>query len=377
MEQLKTLRNEIDELDKTISGAFTERMKVSAKIGEIKKENGIAVDDPKRENDALYNVLSPVEDSLKPYVKELYKTIFSTSKAYQRELINADSPSVRKIKELDPRDDIDPVATVACQGIEGANSETAVKRLVDVPRISFFKNFDGVFTAVDKGFCKYGVLPIENSASGSVLEVYDLINRHKFFIVKSIKIKIEHCLAVKRDANEKNIAKVLSHPQALKQCSAFIKEAGYEAVESTNTAVSAKTVADGDDRTVACICSVDCAESYGLKIVKRNIENKNDNFTRFILISKDMTVLKGSDRVSIVTSLPHKVGSLSELLNKFSLAGLNLTKIESRPLNSDFEFLFYLEFSGNVFNKKVLSLIAELENGSQYFEFLGSYKETV
>lgn len=147
--------------------------------------------------------------------------------------------------------------------------------------------------------------------------------------------------------------------------------------ESSNTAVSAKIVAESNDISLATICSPECAELYGLKILKRNIQNKSNNYTRFILIAKTPIVLKGSDKVSIVVSLAHKVGSLSELLNKFSLAGLNLTKIESRPQNSDFEFLFYLDFSGDITSEKVLKLLNELEYSSQYFEFLGSYKEVV
>lgn len=379
MADLKELREKIDVLDEKIADTFSERMELCGEIGKRKSEIKKNIDDGKRENEVLYNVLTRTKDELKPYLKELYKTVFSTSKAYQRELSENASVTVNKIKTAleNEKSELEMTATVACQGVEGANSHTAVKRFIQVPSVSFFKTFDGVFTAVDKGFCKYGVLPIENSTAGSVLEVYDLITKHNFYIVKSLKLKIEHCLASVSGATEKSIKKVVSHTQALKQCSEYIKQNSLQEEESSNTGVSAKEVATLGDKSVATICSVECAELYGLKILKRNIQNESNNYTRFILIAKDLTLLKGSDKVSIVTSLAHKVGSLSELLNRFSLAGLNLTKIESRPLNSDFEFLFYLDFSGDITNGKVLNLLSELENGSQYFEFLGSYKEII
>lgn len=379
MADLKELREKIDGLDKSLVDIYSQRMAICSEIGKAKQEIKKNIDDTKREDEVLYNVLTNADDKLKPYVKELYKTVFSTSKAYQREQDESSSTTVEKIKKAlqNEKSELDLTATVACQGVEGANSHTAVKKFIQVPSVSFFKTFDGVFSAVDKGFCKYGVLPIENSTAGSVLEVYDLITKHNFYVVKSLKLKIEHCLASVSGATESSVKKVVSHAQALKQCSEYIKRNSLEAEESANTALSAKEVALSNDKSVATVCSVECAELYGLKILKRNIQNESNNYTRFILIAKDLTLLKGSDKVSIVTSLAHKVGSLSELLNKFSLAGLNLTKIESRPLNSDFEFLFYLDFSGDITNAKVLNLLAELENGSQYFEFLGSYKEII
>lgn len=379
MEELQNLRSKLDEIDKQLTDDYVKRMEICSEIGKVKKQALKNVEDLTREEKVLYNVLSDVKDELKPYVKEVYKTIFSTSKAYQRELSQTEGEFVKKIKQAikNEKSDLEMTATVACQGVEGANSHTAVKKFIQVPSVSFFKNFDGVFSAVDKGFCKYGVLPIENSTAGSVLEVYDLITKHNFYIVKSLKLKIEHCLASVHGAKLQNIKKVSSHTQALRQCSEFIKANKLSEEESSNTGVSAKLVAESNDDTLATICSPECAELYGLKILKRNIQNQSNNYTRFILIAKDPVVLKGSDKVSIVVSLTHKVGSLSELLNKFSLAGLNLTKIESRPQNSDFEFLFYLDFSGDISSEKVLRLLNELEYSSQYFEFLGSYKEII
>ncbi|HBF44713.1 MAG TPA: bifunctional chorismate mutase/prephenate dehydratase [Clostridiales bacterium] len=379
MEELQNLRTKLDKIDKQLTSDYVKRMEVCSEIGKIKKQTSKNVEDISREEKVLYNVLSDVKDELKPYVKEVYKTIFSTSKAYQREVSQTDGEFVKKIKEAikNEKSDLEMTATVACQGVEGANSHTAVKKFIQVPSVSFFKNFDGVFSAVDKGFCKYGVLPIENSTAGSVLEVYDLITKHNFYIVKSLKLKIEHCLASVHGASLESVKKVTSHAQALRQCSEFIKANKLSEEESSNTGVSAKLVAESNDTSLATICSPECAELYGLKILKRNIQNQSNNYTRFILIAKDLIVLKGSDKVSIVVSLAHKVGSLSELLNKFSLAGLNLTKIESRPQNSDFEFLFYLDFSGDITSEKVLRLLNELEYSSQYFEFLGSYKEII
>ena len=269
-------------------------------------------------------------------------------------------------------------ATVACQGVEGAYSGIATEKLFKISNITYFKDFESVFNAVDKGLCEYGILPIENSTAGSVLSVYDLITKHNFYIVKSIKMQISHVFAVKHSTNVNNVKAVYSHEQALNQCSEFINKNKYDRVANENTAVSAKFVAESEREDIGVICSEQCAKIYGLKIVEKGVQNVSNNYTRFICISKNMQVVSGADKISVVTSLENKAGNLNKLLNKFASQGLNLTKLESRPIpNCQFEFMFYFDFEGDLENAGVMNLISELDNSSDKFVFLGCYKEII
>ena len=376
--ELKDIRNNIDKIDDEILNLFIKRMELAGEVAKSKIQTGKAINDNTRENEIIYRLASKTPEEFKYYLKELYSTMFSVSKSYQSTLVNKTSKSVEKInKALLNEDKNLPVsATVACQGVLGANSGVAAKRFIPICDVSYFKNFEGVFTAVDKGLCEYGVLPIENSTAGSVLEVYDLMNKYNFYIARSIRVKISHCLAVLPGATKADVKKVISHQQAINQCANYIKNSKFDAQAVENTAIAAKSVAESNDKTLGALCSKECAEIYGLKILEENVEDNLNNYTRFILISQELNVYEGSDRISIMTSAPHESGSLSKILARFSALRLNLTKIESRPiLGSDFEFMFYFDFEGNVQDKGVINLIAEMENSSLIFNFLGDYKE--
>ena len=380
MSDLIDLRNKIDSIDDEILDLFIKRMGLSLEVVKAKNQTGKQVTDTKREDEILYRLASKTPNELKIYLKELYSTMFSVSKAYQYTMTDKGSNTIRKLNDIFTAEEKSfPVSSnVACQGVEGANSGVAAKKCFPICNINYFKNFEGVFSAVEKGLCEFGVLPIENSTAGSVLEVYDLMNKYNFYIVRSIRVKINHCLAVCKDARKSTIKKVISHNQALKQCSSYIKNLGVcsEAVE--NTGVGAKLVSESNDTAIGAICSKECAEYYGLKIIDENIEDNSQNYTRFIIISKNLDVFRGSDRISVMISAPHESGSLSKILSRFSALGLNLTKLESRPIvGSDFEFLFYFDFEGNIKDKGVLNLIADLENSSTKFAFLGCYKESL
>ncbi len=380
MKDLEQIRTEIDKIDDGISELFLERMNLAKEVAESKKESGKMINDATRETKILYRLSQKTPEEYKLYLKELYSTMFSVSKSYQQRLISTKSPTVEKLeKALDGESAKLPFnATVACQGVEGANSGTAARKFFSVCDVNYFKTFESVFSAVDKGFCEYGVLPIENSTAGSVLEVYDLMKKYSFYIVGSVRVKINHCLVGLPTAEKKDVKKVISHQQALSQCAQYIQNNKWDMQPVENTAVAAKWIAENGDKSVVALCSRECAELYGLKILEENVQDNSGNYTRFILISKDLKVYGGSDRISVMTSTAHEVGSLSKLLTRFSSLGLNLSKIESRPLpNSDFEFLFYLDFMGDIRDKGVLNLIAELDNSSIRFTFLGAYKESI
>ena len=378
MSKLDEIRKEIDVIDDELVALYLKRMETVRRVAEAKTDENIAVNNSERENAIVYRLTKDVSDDMKLYVNELYKSIFHTSKSYQSSLMNRTSPTVAKLEELlnSPLPQLPVSASVACQGVKGANSGATAQKLFPICDITYCKTFEGVFSAVEKGLCEFGVLPLENSTAGSVSEVYDLMKKHHFYIVKSARVRIEHCLVSKQGADLKNIKKVISHPQALSQCAEYLKKLGVktEAVEST--ALAAKIVSEGDDPTLAALCSADCSKVYGLQILEKGVQDSAVNSTRFICIAKNLTIYKGADRISVMMSISHNPGALNSLLGKFSAQGLNLVKIESRPIpNSEFEFMFYFDFEGDVADQKVRNLIAELENGSDRFVFLGVYKE--
>ena len=378
MKDITELRKEIDGIDDKILPLYLKRMEVSGEIGRLKMESSRATTDKNREKEIVYRLAKDVPEDMKLYVKELYDAVFLTSKAYQNRFIKRTSGTVENLKKLlsAPLPEFPVSATVACQGIYGANSGAAAEKLFPISDITYFKNFEGVFSAVEKGLCEFGVLPIENSTAGSVLDVYDLMKKYRFSIVKSVRLRVEHCLAAVNGADMKDIKTVISHPQALSQCAEYIKNKGVTAEAAENTAVAARKVAEAGDKSVAALCTLKSAEAYGLTVLERNVQDSSANYTRFICISKDLRVYKGADKISVMTGLEHKPGSLNRILSSFYALGLNLTKIESRP-TAGFEFTFYFDFDGDVADQGVLNLIADLENGSDKFVFLGSYKETV
>jgi len=376
--EIDELRSQIDAIDDKIAALYLQRMEKARLIGEKKKETGKAVNVPGREKQILARLTENVADEeLKGYVIRLYKLIFSMSKAYQSGNARSNDRLQSSIKKaLEGRKKLPVCAKVACQGVEGSYSNAASDKLFEAADITYFKTFDAVFSAVEKGLCAYGILPIENSSTGSVVQVYDLMRKHKFFIVDSVRIHVKHALAVKRGAEIGDIKTVCSHEQGLRQCAEFIKSEGLSSIAVENTAVAARTVAESDDISVGAICSPAAAEIYGLQILRSDVQDNRDNYTRFICVSKQLEIHEKADKISIVVGARHTPGSLQELLGEFSALGLNLTKLESRPVgNSDFEFLFYFDFEADIADERVAELLGRLSETAPTFEFLGSYGE--
>ena len=376
---LKDIRKGIDSIDDQIADLYIKRMELVDEVGKYKAEHNIGTENTLREREILTRVTDKMPDDIKLYGKEVYTAMFDTSKAYQWRRVGVTSPVRQKIEEqiLEGIKPFQTNAKVDCQGIHGAYSSIAADKVFPLAKTMFFKDFDGVFQAVEKGFCDFGVLPIENSSVGSVTKVYDLMREHKFYIVRAIKMHIKHCLLAKKGTKLEDIKEVYSHEQALNQCEGFLKDlkdVKYTVV--SNTAVAAKLVAESDRKDVACVCSKECAGIYDLVNLKSNIQDNDQNFTRFIVICKDLKIFEDNNKISLMCNLPHESGSLNKTLNKFSTLGLNLTKLESRPLlNSTFEFSFYFDIEAKVTMKEVLNLIGELDSSNKEFVFLGSYKE--
>lgn len=378
---LKELREQIDVVDDQIAKLYVQRMQLIKEVVNAKKTEGVGVTDSDRERKILLRVTENVEDDhLKIYIKRVFETLFETSKAYQTAKGEKTSVVSKKLKDAieNVKETFPAKAKVACQGVAGAYSGLAADRFFPLADITYFKNFEGVFQAVEKGFCKYGVLPIENSSAGSVNQVYDLMKEHKFYIVRGIRIPVSHNLIVNKETNISDIKEIFSHEQAISQCKKYLEKfVGVKITACPNTAVASKTVAESGRKDVAALSSRECAELYGLKILENNVQDSDVNYTRFILIAKDLEVYEDANKISIMTTLPQNTpGSLNKLLSKFANLGINLTKLESRPIvGSSFEFMFYFDFECNVKDKGLINLIAELDDSTEQFVFLGAYKE--
>ena len=374
-------RKQIDEIDSQLTELFQKRMDTAARIAEYKKANGLPVFDPARERAKLVDVASRVRPEFQGYTESLYSTLFDLSRSYQRKLNSPRNATQKQITEaLKTTPQLFPERPfVACQGVEGAYSQHACTRIFKSPNIMYFASFEGVFRAIDQGLCKYGVLPLENSTAGSVNRIYDLMMQYDFHIVRSARIKVDHCLLVNEGTQLSDIKEVISHEQALTQSENFLKTLpGVKVTAVENTAVAARKIMESGRKDLACLSSRDCAELYGLKCLKAGVQDSGSNFTRFICISKDLEIYPGADRTSIMLALPHRPGSLYNALGRLYALGINLIKLESRPLSgSDFEFMFYFDLETSVYSEEFMQVFADIEGMCSTYKYLGSYTEVV
>lgn len=376
---LEEIRKQIDEIDTQLAGLFKKRMECAKKVAEVKKTENKVILNKSREREIVSRMADLVGEELESRVKVLYSTLFDLSRSYQLQLMQGENELSKKIKEaIEKTPKMFPKkAVVACQGIEGAYSQIVCDKLFSMPSIMYFNNFEGVFSAVEKGLCDYGILPIENSSYGSVNKVYDLMKKYKFYIAKSIKYRVNHSLLANPGCKEKDIKEIFSHEQAIGQSSEFLKKFPNAKITiCENTAVAAKRVKDSERNDVAALSSKDCAELYGLSVLAENVQDNDNNYTRFICISKDLEIYPGADKVSLMLTASHKPGALYELIAKFSALGVNLTKLESRPIpGTDFEFMFYFDMVASVYDEQVISLLSSLSDETEQFTYLGSYSE--
>ena len=381
MSELEQLRGDIDAIDRQIVDLMKRRMETVAQVAEYKKANNMPVLDTSRERALLSKVGQEAGEELADYVQSMYRTIMAASRSYENGKLGRGSKvydGIKKAMEETPQ--LFPQRpTVACQGIEGAYSQIACDRLFKAPSIMYFQSFDHVFKAVESGMCQYGILPIENSTAGSVNAVYDLMIRHNFSIVRSARLKVSHNLLAKPGTKLEDIRDVYSHEQALHQCAGYLaglKNVAVHVVE--NTAVAARMVAQSDRSDVAALSSRFCAEQYDLEIVQDNVQDQDNNYTRFICISKKPEIYPGADRTSLMMTLPHKPGTLYNVLAKFYALNINLQKLESRPLpNREFEFMFYFDVEASVYAPEMEKLFRDLEAESEQLRYLGTYHEVI
>lgn len=381
MDELIELRDKIDGIDRELVRLFGERMDVAAKIGEYKKRVGKPVYDAAREREKLNAVSELAEEEYKNYTKILYSLLFEVSRSHQDEILNGKSPLYSRILEaLDTTPKLFPeTATVACQGTEGAYSQCAAEKLFKTPNIMYCKTFEAVFKAVEDGLCRYGVLPVENSTAGTVEGVNKLIHQHDFHIVRSVRVKVDHNLLVNKGVKLSEITEIVSHEQAISQCSAFLSTLkGVKVTPVANTAVAARMVAESGRRDMAALSSYSCAELYSLECLEKSVQNVGNNYTRFICVSKNLEIYPGSDKTSVMFVTPNKPGALYKMLSRFYALDINLTSITSAMIpERDFESRFYFDFDTSVYSPEFARLMGSVESMCDEFRYLGSYREIV
>ena len=379
--ELNDYRLKLDKIDDELLSLFTERMNIASEIAAWKKENSLPVLDVRREKEKLRTLEEKSPEEFSDYTVSLFSLIMELSRSQQNRILHPVSAETTAIENAlrDTPQLFPEKAVVACQGVEGAYSGIACEKLFARPSIFYFSTFDAVFSAIEKGLCRYGVIPVENSTAGSVNAVYDLMLRHDFRIVRSVRIKVDHNLLAKPGTKVEDIREIYSHSQAIAQCSAFLQNfPNVKVIPCENTAVAAKMVAESDDPHTAALSSRACSKLYGLEVLKPDIQDSGNNHTRFICISKNLEIYPGADRTSLMMVLPHEPGSLYKVLSRFYALGINLIKLESRPLpERSFEFMFYFDLDTSVYSPKFIQLMGELRDICEEYEYLGSYSEVV
>ncbi|MBQ5311029.1 MAG: chorismate mutase [Oscillospiraceae bacterium] len=368
---LSSLRGEINEIDMQMLSLFEKRMEICRNIAVYKKEKGLPIYQDGREKEIINNVRINSPYWLSDASAVLFSSLMDISKCLQaEELTRGKLYQVPKV--FDPA----KAEVIACQGTSGAYSEQAcIKQFGKDKPIRFMTGFADVAGLVESGRADFGILPLENSTVGTIEETYALLAQKELYINSVIRVEITHCLAAKPGTDEAAISKVFSKKEALAQCSEYIKAHSLIPMEYSNTALAAEMVKSSPE-DIACICSKECAENLGLKVIDDKVANAYPNFTRFICFSKEFASPDGADTIAVSFTAPHTPGGLYRTLTKFAVNGLNLTKIVSMPVaGKDFDVQFFLDFEGSYTNRKVVTLLDDLSSSMSYFRFLGNFSE--
>lgn len=376
--ELSEIRARIDTVDDQLLDLFLQRMALAEEVGRYKSAHHLPILNKERERAVMAKVTQRAGERER-YAYHLFSTLFELARSRQAELLSAPTQVVSRINaSLAAGNALFPqTGLVACQGVEGANSQAACDKLLPRGNIVYVKTFDAVFSAVESGLCQFGVVPIENSSNGSVRAVYDLLQHKQFSIVRSTRLCIRHELLALPGVRMEDITEIYSHEQAIGQCNKFLGTLnGVRIIPCDNTAAAAKLVAESGNLHAAAISSHSCAALYGLSCISDTIQDSDNNYTRFICITRESVIYSGANRMSLIISCSHTPGALYDILSKLAALGINMTKLESCPVTGrNFEFIFYLEVEASVQDPSVLAMLAELERTCEGFQFLGSYAE--
>lgn len=378
MATLEDYRAEIDKIDKELTRLFEKRMDQVIKVAQYKKEHNMEIFQKGREDVVIQKGIDNLQN--KDYSEEITRFLNAAMEisrdAQKRKILSSkvlDDINVA-IKEIDKN------SRVGYPGVEGSFSEEALDKFFgDNSKKTAYKQFEEVFQGIENGELDYGIVPIENSSTGAVSLTYDLLRKYNFYIVGEECIKIEQNLIGIKGTTLEDIKEVYSHAQGLGQSSDFLNEhSEWNLIPFHNTAISAKMVKEAGDKTKAAVASKKAAEVYGLEVIEECINNKEENFTRFVVIAKELNVVKDADKVSVVFSLEHEAGTLYRLLRHFAENNINMAKIESRPMNdASWRYFLYVDFEGSLSNDKVRNALKLIGANSAYFKLLGAYKSAI
>ena len=379
MSALDEYRKELDQIDENMTRLLEARMRIAEKIAAYKLDHHVPVLDARREREVLDRITRYAAPDMAYYTRTMYSNIMEMSKDHQRKAVQEDTDLVKSIKKaMEETPKVFPAtATIACAGVLGAYAQHACDKLFKMPQIMYLKNLHSVFAAIDSGLCQYGVLPVENSTAGSINQIYDLLSKHGFYIVKSIKLKVDHSLLAKKGTKKADIKRIYASENAAWQCDDYLKNFPQaELILCDTTADGAKIVAEADSTECAALASFECGMLYGLSCLEEGVQDQSSNYTRFICISKNMEIYPGADKLSLKMEVSHKAGSLYQVLARFNSLGLNILKLESRPIpKRDFEQMLYIDVDANVYSEEFYRLMNQLAELAHDYQYLGSYME--
>ncbi len=376
MADLLELRDRIDEIDHEIARLYEARMGVCREVGEYKIANGSKVFDRQREKEKISAVKTMVHGEFnKKGIGELFEQLMAMSRKLQYQLLT-EKGALGKLPFIDVEELDWKNSRIVFQGTEGSYSQEAMFRYFGKEINSFHvQKFRDAMEAIEEGSADFAVLPIENSTAGAVDEVFDLLVEFENYIVDELVLPVRHALAGLPDATLSDIERVYSHPQALMQSARYLDEhRDWQQISVANTAVAARKVLEDDDVKKAAICSEHAAEVYGLKLLDREINDNPANSTRFIIVTNQKIFRKNASKISICFEVSHESGSLYHMLSHFIYNDLNMTKIESRPIEGrPWEYRFFVDFDGNMADPAVKNAIRGLREESRNLKILGNY----
>lgn len=377
---LGEIRKKIDRLDSHLVELLEERLHIVQEVAQFKKQTGKKIFDEEREKEVIQKNLERVKNKeLSHYIKLILKDIMDSSKEYQKFKIGV---STRYVNDLELEN-----KKLGYTGVPGSyayevlinllknNKNINIHNIENNKNIFHFNSHKDLVEAVHTNEIDIAILPIENSIVGEVRDSIDLINTKNIHIIGEVRHKISHNLLGVKGSKIEDIKNVYSHEQAFMQCSQFLSKHEWHLNRMTNTAISGKYIASKNDKENACIANMKTKEVYGLELLEQNINNEEENYTRFFIISNEDIVIDGSDKISIITSANNESGALIELLQIFYEHGLNMVNLKSRPrVNKPWEYYFYIDFEGNMADENVKIALEKIREKSNYLQILGNYK---
>ncbi len=369
-EKLKQIRQQIDSIDSQLIALFEQRMNTAEAVADIKKAENLALTDDDREQSIVERAIQMTETNLAGEVTTFMRTIMALSKAMQKKyLMDSEQPLLPQSKEGSKLG-----VMVAYQGIKGAWGEQACLKFFPENPNTSFDNFEDVFIGVSENKVSYGIVPIENSQTGAIGEVYDLLRKYGCYIVGQTWVDVNHCLMGTADTSLKDIREVFSHPEGFRQCHRFLRDKSWDLTVCNNTAIAADMVAKKQEKRYAAIGSPRAAEINNLKIIEHNIIDDAHNKTRFIVIASSPEYTSSSDTVSITFITAHRSGALCDVLFPLMAGGVNLSRIESRPV-ADGKYCFFADLKGNIQDEKLAAAVKLAASNCIYLEVLGCYNQ--